>query len=118
MRKIVVWMGAFCMWLLGACDGKEGYDSRLDGMWQMVDTSIYYSFQVDVVNVKQVGGGNYFGHYRYENDSIYMTIRNSTKLAVALLGLTDTIQSFEVETLTHKKLILRSGDMRLIFRKY
>lgn len=116
--KRLRWIGLLCAVLLGACDGKEGYDSKLDGMWQMVDTSIYYSFQVNVVNVKQTGGNSYFGHYNYENDSIYITIRNATKEAVEPLGLKDTIQNFEVETLTHKRLILRSDDTRMVFRKY
>lgn len=118
MKNALGLVGALCVLLFAACDGKDGYDSRLDGMWQMVDTSIYYSFQVNVVNVKKVNGGSYFGHYRYENDSIYITIRNSTKQAVEPLGLKDTIQNFEVETLTHKRLVLRSEATRLTFRKY
>lgn len=116
--KKALWIGTLCVLLFGACDGKEGYDSRLDGMWQMVDTSIYYSFQLNVVNVRQKGGNNCFGHYRYENDSVYITIRNSNKRVVEPLGLKDTIQNFEVETLTQKRLILRSVDTRLVFRKY
>lgn len=112
------WIGALCAGLLGACSDKEGFDSRLDGMWQMTGTSIYYSFQVNVVNVKRAGETGYFGPYRYENDSLYLTIRHATKEAVMPLGLKDTIQNFAVETLTHKRLVLRSEDTCLTFRKY
>ena len=34
--KKALWIGTLCVLLFGACDGKEGYDSKLDGMWQMV----------------------------------------------------------------------------------
>ncbi len=112
------WGVLLCLTMFFACTDKYSFDERLDGMWQMTDTSIYYSFHVNVVNVKKTGGGSYFGHFVYRNDSLHLTIRNASRKAVEPMGLKDTIQGFEVEKLTHKRLVLRSDDSRLTFRKY
>lgn len=108
---------------------KVSHNGKLDGMWQLIKIEenngeansperMYYSFQLNLINLRQVGNLYLLGYFRQTKDSLYIVMRETTKEAVAPYGLSDTIQTFGIEQLTSKKMILYSPENRLYFRKF
>lgn len=121
---------------------------NLDGFWQVTSIEnkltgentrcngdTYYSFQRELVLVSYVLPDkptgqvkeNYIAYFTHENDSITMTnfriyIDKSGKEAplssLAKFGLYDRFNSFLVEKLDKKSLILDSGKARIVLKKY
>lgn len=111
-----------------SCGEKFGH-RYLDGMWQMqrieykdgnaetpLDT--YFSFQMDIINLKKLGYGEFYGTYTYENDSMHIRILDATAEQMKTFGMDARVQDFAVEKLNSNKLILRSDYARLELRKY
>lgn len=126
--KLVISIVLLCFCLFG-CDSKWPENGKLDGMWQLMEidwagvenktpTQTYYSIQLKLINLRQVGGSDILGYFRYTGDSLHLTMRQTTIADVKQFGLSDTIQSFGVETLNHSQMILTTPDRRLTFRKY
>lgn len=120
----------------------------LDGFWQVssienketgeiaqCNGDLYYSFQRELVLISYVSPNaptglmkeNYIAYFTHENDSIYMTdfriyLDRSGKQAplskLEKFGLYDTYNSFCVEELTSKSLILNSQKARILLRKH
>ena len=120
----------------------------LDGFWQIksienkhtgeitsCNCDTYYSFQRELVLLSCVSPTapqgqmkeNYIAYFTHENDSIYMTdfriyLDRSGKQAplskLKKFGLYDTYNSFCVEELTSKSLILNSQKARILLRKH
>ena len=120
----------------------------LDGFWQVssienketgeiaqCNGDLYYSFQRELVLISYVSPNaptglmkeNYIAYFTHENDSIYMTdfriyLDRSGKQAplskLEKFGLYDTYNSFCVEELTSKSLILNSQTARILLRKH
>ena len=120
----------------------------LDGFWQVMSIEnkqtgeiahckgdTYYSFQRELVLISYVSPNiptgqmkeNYIAYFSHENDSIYMTdfriyIDKSGKQPplskLEKFGLYDTYNSFCVEELTSKSLVLNSPKARIILRKH
>jgi hypothetical protein len=132
---------------ISSCESYLIHDD-LDGFWQVSSIEnketgdiiyckgdTYYSFQRDLVLVSYVSPEipigqtkeNYIAYFSQENDSIYMTdfriyIDKSGKQAplskLEKFGLYDTYNSFCVEELTSKSLILNSSKAHIILRKH
>lgn len=120
----------------------------LDGFWQVssienkttcdityCNGDTYYSFQRELVLLSYVSPTlpqglmkeNYIAYFTHKNDSIYMTdfriyLDRSGKQAplskLKKFGLYDTYNSFCVEELTSKSLILNSQKARILLRKH
>lgn len=120
----------------------------LDGFWQVTsienkqsgditecEGDIYYSFQRDLVLISYVSPDipegqmkeNHIAYFTYENDSIAMTDfriyldREGKQTPLSKLekfGLYETFNTFNVEKLDNKNLILNSEKTRIVFRKY
>ena len=120
----------------------------LDGFWQVssienkttgdityCNGDTYYSFQRELVLLSYVSPTlpqglmkeNYIAYFTHKNDSIYMTdfriyLDRSGKQAplskLEKFGLYDTYNSFCVEELTSKSLILNSQKARILLRKH
>ncbi len=117
MRKIIVCM--LTGLLLVACNQREGLEPKLDGMWQLQNLdSVYYSFQVNVVQVRRIGQTSGFGFYEREGDSLRFALRKLSLKQLKSVGLTDSLPRFRVETLTGSRLVLRSDSSELVFKKY
>lgn len=107
------------------------YEYRdLDGMWQLRHIvyeedgsseqldNLYFSFQKHIINVRRLGHGNYFGTFKYTDDSLHVIINGATAGDMKKYGMNDTIQHFRVEQADGGKLILKSDYARLEFRDY
>lgn len=123
------------LWLVGillcfsACGPMHEY-RHLDGMWQMrhiqyenggaaeQPENTYYSFQLHIINLKKLGRGEYYGSFKYVDDSMHVSIKGAPVSEMKVFGMNDTVQHFKVETLKSDKLVLKSDYARLEFRKY
>ena len=133
--------------MASSCESYLIHDD-LDGFWQVSSIEnketgdiiyckgdTYYSFQRELVLLSCVSPTapqgqmkeNYIAYFTHENDSIYMTdfriyLNRSGKQAplskLEKFGLYDTYNSFCVEELTSKSLILNSPKARIILRKH
>ena len=133
--------------LISSCESYQIHGD-LDGFWQVstiekketgdiihCNGDTYYSFQRELVLVSyaspEIPTGqmkeNYIAYFSHENDSIYMTdfriyLDRSGKQAplskLEKFGLYDTYNSFCVEELTSKSLILNSQKARILLRKH
>ena len=133
--------------IVSSCESYQIH-GNLDGFWQVQSIEekqtgdityckgeTYYSFQRDLVLISYVSPNipqgqikeNYIAYFTHENDSISMTdfriyIDKSGKQAplskLEKFGLYDTFNSFCVEELTSKSLILNSQKARIIFKKH
>lgn len=119
----------------------------LDGFWQVTsienkqsgditecEGDIYYSFQRDLVLISYVSPDipegqmkeNHIAYFTYENDSIIMTdfriyLENGKQTPLSQLekfGLHEEFNTFLVERLDSKSLILNSERTRIVLRKY
>lgn len=132
---------------ISSCESYLIHDD-LDGFWQVSSIEnketgdiiyckgdTYYSFQRELVLLSCVSPTapqgqmkeNYIAYFTHENDSIYMTdfriyLDRSGKQAplskLEKFGLYDTYNSFCVEELTSKSLILNSQKARILLRKH
>ena len=133
--------------LISSCESYQIHGD-LDGFWQVstienketgdiihCNGDTYYSFQRELVLVSYASPNilagqmkeNYIAYFSHENDSIYMTdfriyLDRSGKQAplskLEKFGLYDTYNSFCVEELTSKSLILNSQKARILLRKH
>ncbi len=115
--------------LLTGCRDKSGY-KELDGMWQVRSvqyigedekellTDLYYSFQVNVMQVKKIGSGQRYGQYWYTGDSIRVWFPSTTANYMKLYEIGDTIDNFKVDYLKKGKMTLQSNYATLELRKY
>lgn len=133
--------------LISSCESYQIHGD-LDGFWQVstiekketgeitsCNGDTYYSFQRELVLLSCVSPTapqgqmkeNYIAYFTHENDSIYMTdfriyLDRSGKQAplskLEKFGLYDTYNSFCVEELTSKSLILNSQKARILLRKH
>lgn len=128
MRTAGVWL--VCILLcLSACGPMYEY-RHLDGLWQMrhieyangdaaeQPTNTYYSFQMHIINIRKLGRGEYYGSFKYVDDSMHVHMKDAPAGEMKAYGMNDTVQHFLVEKLTSDKLILKSDYARLEFRKY
>jgi hypothetical protein len=119
----------------------------LDGFWQVTsienkqngditkcEGDIYYSFQRDLVLISYVSPDiptgqmkeNHIAYFTYDNDSIIMTdfriyLENGKQTPLSQLekfGLHEEFNTFLVERLDSKSLILNSERTRIVLRKY
>ncbi|MDD6210593.1 MAG: lipocalin-like domain-containing protein [Bacteroidales bacterium] len=108
---------------------KVSHNGNLDGRWQLMTiekndgsienpVQIYYSIQLNLINLTHAHGVYLIGYFHHMGDSLHICMRETNKQTVALFGLNDTLQSFAIEQLTKKRMILRSSSNRLLFRKF
>lgn len=129
------------IWLLlgiSSCN-KAPVNGKLDGRWQLMTIEnadgdieecyrIYYSIQLHLVEISDKGGkgGTFIGRFSYEDDEVTVSEfrhrGNEEELATLAelkpFGLYSPITHFKVEKATGDKLVLRSDDARLSFRKF
>ena len=116
--------------------GKKPINGHLDGRWQLMTIDYhengdvdnpqftYYDVSLHVLKLwKTTGedgsfGPSWLGRFNQEGDSLFIRMIRMNKKQVQSFGLNDTIQSFGVETLTRKTMILNSDYARLEFRKF
>ncbi len=120
----------------------------LDGFWQVSSIEnketgdikycqgdTYYSFQRELVLVSYVSSNipagqmkeNYIAHFSHENDSIHMTDfriyldRNGKQAPLSKLekfGLLEIYNSFKVEKLNSRSMVLSSEKARIVMKKH
>ena len=123
-------------------------NGNLDGFWQVTSIEnkqtgeltrckgdIYYSFQRELVLVSYVSPNvptgqikeNHIAYFTHKDDSIFMTDfriyidKEGTSSPLSKLekfGLYDIYNTFQVEKLNKKSLILNSNKARIILEKY
>ena len=146
-RQIYKSLALLIIFLISSCESYQIHGD-LDGFWQVstiekketgeitsCNGDTYYSFQRELVLLSCVSPTapqgqmkeNYIAYFTHENDSIYMTdfriyLDRSGKQAplskLEKFGLYDTYNSFCVEELTSKSLILNSQKARILLRKH
>lgn len=146
-RQIYKSLALLIIVLISSCESYQIHGD-LDGFWQVstiekketgdiihCNGNTYYSFQRELVLISYVSPNiptgqtkeNYIAYFTHENDSIYMTdfriyIDKSGKQPplskLEKFGLYDTYNSFCVEELTSKSLILNSQKARILLRKH
>lgn len=131
MKKGLILLFAILLCGLTSCDKKFGY-KHLDGMWQMQaityldsETTVqpddmYFSFQMNIIEVKQLGTALFNGTFDYTQGVISSNLRvGETNLhLLPHFGMNAPDQNFKVVKLTSDKLILQSDYARLELRKY
>ena len=138
MKKLFIISIVF---LLAACD-KMPMNGNLDGMWQLMaiqdnvtdgvsnvkNSRLYYSFQLHLV---ELNNNEAFAYFSHRNDSIVMydwcygnsddnsvNVKMTDATALNKFGLYELRDSFRVEVLTSEKMQLRSRKATLSFRKF
>lgn len=127
--RVTLFIGLILCMCLASCDERVGY-KELDGMWQLrtIETlsnqqvaqidDIYYSFQLNVVNIRKIGFWDGYGSFTYKGDSIHIVIKEMPEKHLHQFGLDSNEEHFEVEKVNSSKLVLKSDYARLEFRKY
>lgn len=129
MKKIGILLLLVIINYISGCDSKWPENGKLDGMWQLMEIvweeasephpeRMYYSVQLKLINMRQIGGDDVLGYFRYTGDSLHVCMRQTSKEIVRNFGLSDTIQSFGIEKLTKSRMVLTTFDRRLSFRKF
>lgn len=131
MKKGLILLFAILLCAVTSCDEKFG-NKYLDGMWQMQSITylndettvhpqdMYFSFQMNIIEVKKLGGALFNGTFDYTDG----VISSSLRVGEADLGLLPDFgmnapeQHFKVMKLSSDKLILQSDYARLELRKY
>ena len=125
--------------LLACSCRNTSINGHLDGMWQLMsidrtdgtytDTKekrIYYTVKLHLLQLEQYGGTSYLGRFTQTDDSlfIYNVVMNDNNAQAATLddlapfGLFDTYERFGIEKLTAQRMVLRSRNALLTFRKW
>lgn len=131
MKKGLILLFAILFCGLTSCDEKFGY-KYLDGMWQVQGITylddettlhpddMYFSFQMNIIEVKQLGTALFNGMFDYTDGVISSKLRvGETNLYLLPgFGMNAPDQNFKVVKLNSDKLILQSDYARLEFRKY
>lgn len=138
-------MAALLLMLFNACDGFQVSDNgNLDGMWHLVEvdsldnnvsadftySGIYWSVQSDLLALDDKlfryesclmrfsckdSRLRLFDPYLNNRDEGDITISDVAKLSP--FGINALDEAFAVETLTRKKMVLKSQSLRLTFKK-
>lgn len=129
MRKGLITIIVFLICVVSSsCGEKFGY-KNLDGMWQLQEiTNLntgetfqsvdeYYSFQMNIIQVKKIGYGTYFGSFTYNDDVIHTKFKASAS-QLKIFGLSASEEDLIVEQLNNNRLVLRSDNARIRLRKY
>lgn len=126
--------------ILLACSCRNtSINGHLDGMWQLMsidrtdgtytDTKekrIYYNVKLHLMQLRQQGGSTYLGRFTQTDDSLFiynMVLDGNNAQAATLddlapFGLFDTYERFGIEKLTAQRMVLRSRNALLTFRKW
>ena len=146
-RGIYKILTMFVIALMVSCESYRIHGD-LDGFWQVqsienkqtgeitkCNGDIYYSFQRELVLVSYVSPNipqgqikeNHIAYFSHENGEIAMTDfriyidKDATPTPLSKLekfGLYDTYNTFQVEKLSNKNLILNSDKARIVLHKY
>lgn len=131
MKKGLILLFAMLLCAVTSCDEKFGY-KYLDGMWQMQSITyldnettvhpddMYFSFQMNIIEVKKLGTALFNGTFDYTDGVISSKLRvGETNLYLLPdFGMNAAEQNFKVVKLNSDKLILQSDYARLELRKY
>lgn len=140
MKKVITLILVLICFTFQACK-KTDLNGKLDGMWQLMlvekegepgenkkETQIYYAVQHHLISLYKINDSEYLGRFQHEGDSLFLhefrleLTADNTHLAteeeLAVYGLSDVAERFEVETLTNRKMVLKSRYSRLSFRKF
>ncbi len=112
---------------------KSPINGNLDGMWQVMsvepevdnphfDSSIYYNFNLHVVQLSIYGGVWISGNMRFEDDELWLQFPNAdapdTIDALHQYGINSNPVAFKVIHLDRKRMVLRDGDTTVTLRKF
>lgn len=131
MKKGLILLFAILLCSVTSCDEKFGY-KFLDGMWQMQSVTylddettvhpedMYFSFQMNIIEVKKLGTALFNGTFDYTDGVISSSLRVGEPDLGLLpdFGMNAPEQHFKVVKLNSDKLILQSDYARLELRKY
>lgn len=131
MKKGLIVLFAILLCSVTSCDEKFGY-KYLDGMWQMRTITyldddatvhpedMYFSFQMNIVEVKQLGTALFNGKFDYTDEviSLKLGVGETNLHLLPGFGMNAPEQHFKVVKLNSDKLILQSDYARLELRKY
>ena len=87
---------------------------------------IYYNVKLHLMQLRQQGGSTYLGRFTQTDDSLFiynMVLDGNNAQAATLddlspFGLFDTYERFGIEKLTAQRMVLRSRNALLTFRKW
>ena len=108
------------MWQLMSID-------RTDGTYtDTKEKRIYYNVKLHLMQLRQQGGSTYLGRFTQTDDSLFiynMVLDGNNAQAATLddlspFGLFDTYERFGIEKLTAQRMVLRSHNALLTFRKW
>lgn len=127
MKKGFIILFAAMLCMMTSCTEKFGY-KHLDGMWQVQSMTrdgvtehpegMYFSFQMNIMEVKQLGVAQFAGSFQYTEDVIHSKFPGISVEQAHIFGMKDAEQEFVVEKLNSDKLILQSDYARVELRKY
>lgn len=127
MKKGIIILFAALLCVMTSCSEKFGY-KHLDGMWQVQSMTkdgvtehpqgMYFSFQMHIMEVRQLGVAQFAGKFTYTDDVIHSDFTGMTVEQAHIFGMKDAQQEFVVERLDSDKLILQSDYARVELRKY
>ena len=121
------------LFLLGFVSCQKADDNGdLGGFWKLMEVdyvatgesknlkenSYFMAVQLDLISFR--GAGSYYARFSHEGDSLFMWMIGDDVKSSFLdkFGMNSTEQRFYVETLSSKKMVLRSNYSKLRFKKF
>lgn len=142
MKKTIILPFVLLSALFITSCGKTPINGDLDGMWHLrsIETladntvedvkekRIYYAIQLKLITLRQIDGDvpQYVGRFNHTGDSLILRDfrvylqedKEATAEDLETFGLHGTTSRFGVKALNSKKMILRSEDSELTFKKF
>lgn len=131
MSKInLFFLGIITAFILLSCQ-KADKNGELDGFWKLMrieyvadgttedlkDKHRFMAIQLDLLQLR--GEGSHYARFVYECDSLYIKmIDNASDSLLQQFGMNAQEQSFAIERLNDKRLVLKSVYSKLIFKKF
>lgn len=112
---------------------KAPINGDLDGMWQVmevypepaqiiIDKRLYYKFYLHVCSLSYYGGTLTVGNMRYNDKTIWLDFPNGhgfqTIEILKQYGIYSNPVEFKIEHLDKRSLVMSSGDVTVILRKF
>ena len=144
--KAILLISTICTMLIASCKLETSGNGALDGYWKMsaidtlstgsstdlTDASIFWSVQKNLLTIRDnndASNKEYVFRFAHTDSTLVLTDsqlynRNSGNSAVEDIsvlhpfGIHHQPEIFKIDHLTHRRLCLRSNDLRLIFKKF
>ncbi len=142
MKRLISIFALIPMMFFSSCEVEMSDNGDLDGYWQlarvdtigggsceMVTSRVFWSVQMNLLEVSKVGSSKYFFRFKVTDDYLkvydpYLSARNKGDVQVTDVqvlkpyGIQGLEEDFKIERLDGKKMTICSEMLRLDFNRY